>query len=484
MKTVTRFAPSPTGYLHIGGLRTALYCYLYAKHNEGKYILRIEDTDQNRYVEGSVENLINSLSTCGIINDEGPKLDEDNNVIQVGESGPYFQSQRLEIYKKYLDKLIEEGNAYYCFCSKDRLDALRKEQVEKNLTPKYDGKCKDIPLEEAKKRVESGEEYVIRLKLPKNKDVVFEDIIRGEVSINTDDIDEQVLLKADGFPTYHFAVVIDDHFMGVNCVIRGEEWLVSTPKHIILYDYLEFDKPKFAHLPSVLNKNKKKLSKRHDSVAVEDFLQKGYLPEALVNYIAMLGWSSKEGKDIMLMEELISEFDLKDVNKAGAVFDIEKLNWVNSHYIKEMDSESLLKVTKPFVQREVDDKTLKMILELVKEKMEYLSQINELIDEIYMEADFENFGEEEKEVMRIETNLVLFEKMLKLLSELEDVTQENVFGCIKAIQKGEKIKGKALYMPIRIAINGVMHGSDLAGIIAILGKDESIRRLKKAMEQI
>ena len=237
-------------------------------------------------------------------------------------------------------------------------------------------------------------------------------------------------------------------------------------------------------MSQILNKNKKKLSKRHDSVAVEDFLQKGYLPEALVNYIAMLGWSSKEGKDIMSMEELISEFDLKDVNKAGAVFDIEKLNWVNSHYIKEMDSESLLKVTKPFVQREVDDKTLKMILELVKEKMEYLSQINELIDEIYMEADFENFGEEEKEVMRIETNLVLFEKMLKLLSELEDVTQENVFGCIKAIQKGEKIKGKALYMPIRIAINGVMHGSDLAGIIAILGKDESIRRLKKAIEQI
>ena len=484
MKTVTRFAPSPTGYLHIGGLRTALYCYLYARHNGGKYILRIEDTDQNRYVEGSVENLINSLLTCGIINDEGPKLNEKNEVIQVGESGPYFQSQRLEIYKKYLDKLLEEGKAYYCFCSKERLESLRKEQMENNLTPKYDGKCRDISLTDARKRVANGEEYVIRLKLPEDKDIIFEDVIRGEVSINTADIDEQVLLKADGFPTYHFAVVIDDHFMGVNCVIRGEEWLVSTPKHIILYDYLGFDKPKFAHLPSVLNKNKKKLSKRHDSVAVEDFLQKRYLPEALVNYIAMLGWSSKEGKDIMSMEELIEEFDLKDVNKAGAVFDIEKLNWVNSHYIKEMDSEELLKRVKPFVKRDTDDETLKMILDLVKEKMEYLSQINELIDEIYMEAQFDNFGEEEKEVMEIETNSVLFEKMVTLLSELEDVTQENVFKCIKSIQKSEKIKGKALYMPIRIAINGVMHGSDLAGIIAILGKDEAVRRLKEAMKQI
>ena len=293
MEVRTRFAPSPTGYLHIGSLRTALYCYLWAKNQNGSYIIRIEDTDQKRYVEGSVENLITSLETCHIIHDEGPII-EDGMIQEIGDYGPYFQSDRLDIYKKYIDILLEKGFAYYCFCTKERLDELREEQKEQGLTPKYDSKCANLSKEEVKEYLAENVPYVIRMKLPKNTEVAFDDLVYGHISINTDDIDEQVLIKADGFPTYHFAVVVDDHEMEISHVIRGEEWLVSTPKHLLLYQAFGWDPPQFAHLPTVLNKNKKKLSKRDGSAAVEDFLKLGYLPEALINYITLLGWSDPE----------------------------------------------------------------------------------------------------------------------------------------------------------------------------------------------
>src|SRR5690625_4374730 len=284
-----RFAPSPTGYLHIGGLRTALYNYLFAQHNNGKFILRIEDTDQTRYVEGAIENLVESLQWAGIKYDEGVFL-ENNKLVQKGDYGHYIQSERLDIYRKYVDQLIESGDAYYCFCSKERLDAVREEQKIKGLIPKYDGFCRSLTLDEAKKRIANGEEHVVRLKLPPSRDIKFNDLVRGDIVINTDDIDDQVLLKSDGYPTYHMAVVVDDHLMKITHIVRGEEWLSSTPKHVYLYEVFGWEKPTYVHLPTVLNKDRKKLSKRHGDVSVDDFREKGYLPEGLVNYLALVGW--------------------------------------------------------------------------------------------------------------------------------------------------------------------------------------------------
>ena len=489
MNIRTRFAPSPTGFLHIGGLRTALYCYLWAKHNDGDYLLRIEDTDRTRYVEGSVENLINALNFCGVKHDEGPRLKEGK-VVEVGEKGPYFQSYRLDIYKKYINKLLDEGKAYYCFCDKDRLETLREEQIKNKQTPKYDGKCKNLSRKEAEEKIKNGESYVIRMALPEDEDITFEDEVRGKVTINTKDVDEQVLIKADGFPTYHFAVVVDDHLMDVNYVIRGEEWLVSTPKHIILYNYLGWEPPKFAHLPTVLNKNKKKLSKRHDSVAVEDFIQKGYLPEALINYIALLGWSDPNDREILSMEELIKDFDISRVTKAGAVFDTEKLNWVNSHYIKEKSNEELIALIKPYLLNEklIDDSTSEKILiyivEAIKDKLNYFEESIELTKELFLKADLNVLDDNAKEIMDMETNETLFSNLISLFEKEDSLTPEIVGKSLKSIQKEFKIKGKALYMPTRIAISGIMHGADLTYILSILGKDEVISRLKTAIEFI
>ena len=323
-----RFAPSPTGYLHIGGLRTALYNYLFAKNNHGKMLLRIEDTDQSRLVEGAIEGLIHSMNWAEIYHDEGPFI-EEGQIKQKGDNGPYIQSQRLEIYNQYIKQLLDNGWAYHCFCSKERLDELREEQSRKGQTPKYDGHCRDLTKEKVQEKIEAGMEYVIRLKLPENRLVAFDDIVRGHIVVNTEDLDDQVLIKSDGYPTYHFAVIVDDHLMGITHVIRGEEWLPSTPKHVLLYEAFGWEAPKFVHLPNILNRDRKKLSKRHGDVAVEDFIRKGYLPEALINFIALLGWSPGIDQEIFSMDELIELFDLKRVNKSGAIFDINKLNWMN-----------------------------------------------------------------------------------------------------------------------------------------------------------
>ena len=316
-----RFAPSPTGYLHIGGLRTALYNYLYAKQKGGKFLLRIEDTDRTRYVEGAIENLIHELKWAGVEADEGVCLDENGKITEVGECGPYIQSERVEkgIYNKYAEELIEKGYAYYCFCSKERLDDVKNQQKADGKIPRYDGLCRGVSIEDAKKRIANGESYVIRLKLPENRDIVFEDVIKGRITINTNDMDDQVLIKADGFPTYHFAVVVDDHLMGITHIVRGDEWISSTPKHIYLYEALGFEKPIFVHLPTVLNKSGKKLSKRNDDASVEDFRLKGYLPEALINYLALVGWSPESNEEILSLDEMIKQFSFDRVSKSGGV---------------------------------------------------------------------------------------------------------------------------------------------------------------------
>src|SRR3989344_2637925 len=294
----TRFAPSPTGYLHVGGLRTALYSYLFAKKNKGKFLLRIEDTDRERFVEGSVAGILNSLYWAGIAPDEGNVIGKNGKVGEVGKNGPYTQSERLPIYKEYADKLLADGNAYYCFCTSAHLEKLREEQQAKKLPSSYDGRCLSINPEAAKKRMLSGEKCVVRLKMPKSGETIFTDLIRGEVRFRNEFVDDQVLIKSDGYPTYHLAVVVDDHLMEITHIIRGEEWISSVPKHLQLYKYFGWDVPQMAHLPLLLNSDKSKLSKRQGDVAVGDYIQKGYLPEALINFVAFLGWNPGDDREL------------------------------------------------------------------------------------------------------------------------------------------------------------------------------------------
>lgn len=488
-----RFAPSPTGYVHVGSLRTALYNYLYAKKNQGDFLLRLEDTDRTRLVDGAVENLLTALTQTGVRPDEG-LVAFDGAPVQKGECGPYIQSERLPIYQEYIQKLLDEGKAYYCFCSKERLDSLREAQKAAGETPRYDGYCRDLSRAEVQKRLEAGESYVIRLKLPENTGIAFDDVVRGHIEINTADLDDQVLIKADGFPTYHFAVVVDDHLMGITHVIRGEEWLPSTPKHVYLYQCFGWDIPTFVHLPNILNADHKKLSKRQGDVAVGDFLAKGYLPEALVNFLALLGWSPEDDREIFSMAELVEAFDLSRINKSGAVFDRDKLNWLNSQYIRALSSDRLTDECIPWLlkagiisEEDVTNRRewIMEIAEVLRERLEYFAQVPEEAGLIF-NRDFEIIDPEMKEILAAETNPVLWQALVEKLSETENLDAETAQGILKAIQKehkAEKIKGKMLYMPTRIMLTGQMHGPDLAKIMSVLGKEALLERLDRFSNQ-
>lgn len=475
-----RFAPSPTGDVHVGSLRTALYNYLYAKQSGGDFILRLEDTDRTRLVESAVPTLLNALYTTGVYPDEGLIL-EDGEARQTGEYGPYIQSERLPIYKEYIKKLLDSGDAYYCFCSKERLDDLREKQRAAGETPRYDGHCRDLTPEEVKERIENGEEYVIRLKLPEDKTITFNDKIRGEIKINTDELDDQVLIKADGYPTYHFAVVVDDHEMGVTHVIRGEEWLSSTPKHVYLYDCFGWEAPEYVHLPNITNSEHKKLSKREGDVSVEAFLEKGYLPEALINYLALLGWSPKDNREIFSLEELIERFSLDDLSHSNAVFDIEKLNWMNSEYIKKMDITELTERLNDYLK---DYTVTPALAALLQERISNFSEAPAEIEAIYS-SDFEFTEPEVLEILEDERVPILINALIEKIENTEELSSESAQKILKEIQKENKehkIKGKMLYMPTRIVLTGQMHGPDLTGIMEVLGKEEVLKRLKKAKE--
>lgn len=490
-KVRVRFAPSPTGFLHIGGLRTALYNYLFAKHNNGDFILRIEDTDRTRYVEGAIENLIQSLKWAGIEVDEGVILNEEGKLTEKGQCGPYIQSNRLDIYKKYVDKLIESGHAYYCFCSKERLDNLREEQRIKGQVPKYDGRCRSIPIEEAKRRIANGEEYVVRLKLPRNRFIKFHDLVRGDVTINTDEIDDQVLMKSDGFPTYHMAVVVDDHLMKITHVVRGEEWLASTPKHVFLYEALGWEAPEFVHLPTVLNKNHKKLSKREGDVSVEDFKKRGYLPEGLINYLALVGWSPEDDEEIMTLKDLIPKFSFDRVVKSGGIFDVDKLNWVNSHYMKDYDLEKLCQLEKPYMvesglmtEEEIDNnfEWFKILVETVRDGLDKLEDLPKAVQFLF--GDLNVKEESALEELKKDHVLQLIDQFIEELNSLEEVDDEFSRTVMKKIQKATGIKGKDLYMPVRAAISGNVHGPELNNIILLLGKEKLLKRLNSSKKYL
>lgn len=486
-----RFAPSPTGYLHIGGLRTALYNYLFAKKNNGKFILRIEDTDQTRFVEGAIENLINSLNWAGIAYDEGVFI-ENGEIVEKGDYGPYIQSKRLEIYKKFVDELIEKGHAYYCFCTKERLDKVREEQKISGQIPRYDGFCRNISLEEAKKRIENGEEYVVRLKLPHNRDIDFYDMVRGNITINTSDMDDQVLLKSDGYPTYHLAVVVDDHLMGITHIVRGEEWLPSTPKHVYLYEAYGWEKPTYVHLPTVLNKDRKKLSKRQGDVSVEDFRNKGYLPEALVNYLALVGWSPEDNEEIMSLEDMVEKFSFERVSKTGGIFDIDKLNWINGHYIRNSSTERIRELAIPYLIKEnlIDDECahentqwLDCLVETLKESISTISEIPQKAKFIFSEE----IEIEEKlfnEFLNNDNTKILMSAIIEEITNIDEFDLEEAKTFMKKIQQKTGIKGKNLFMPTRVALTGSEHGPELVNILYLLGKDKIIKRARKVIEKL
>lgn len=490
MEPRLRFAPSPTGSVHIGSLRTALYNFLYAKQQNGTYLIRVEDTDQTRLVEGAVEGMIRAMTWAGIDHQEGPFVDPTNHAIfEKGQYGPYVQSNRLDIYQKHANDLIESGHAYYCFCSKERLDNVREQQKELGLTPKYDGFCKHLSREEVAEKLNGNEPHVVRLKLPENRIIAFDDLIKGPIAVNTNDIDDQVLMKTDGFPTYHMAVVIDDHYMKITHVVRGDEWLISTPKHIYLYEAFGWDPPKFVHLPVILGQSKKKLSKREGDVAVEDFIRKGYLPEALVNYIALVGWSPEDGEEIMSMDTLVKTFSFERVSKSSGVFDVEKLNWMNNHYIKHYDLDALTHLCKAhlihagYVTSETFDsqfETSKRIIDLLRERLNRLDELS-LYYDLLFKHHFDLEDQEAKEVIEGEHVKALLTLFKEKISVLDPLTAEGVKLVLKDIQKETGYKGKQLFMPVRVGVTGQVHGPDIAVLIDIIGKENTVTRLNHCL---
>jgi glutamyl-tRNA synthetase len=492
----TRFAPSPTGFLHVGNLRTALYSYLFAKQNGGKFLLRIEDTDRERFVEGGLEAILKSLYWTKIVPDEGVVLTENNKITQVGNNGPYIQSERLDIYKKYIEELIKIGGAYRCFCTKERLDEVKKTQQANNQPTGYDGCCRNLSAEEIKLKLDAKEKHVIRMKMPKTGETVFKDLIRGEVSFRNELIDDQVILKSDGFPTYHFAVVIDDHLMEITHIIRGEEWISSVPKHIQLYNYFGWQIPQMAHLPLFLNADKSKLSKRQGDVSVGDYINKGYLPEAMINFMAMLGWNPGNDCELFSLEELVKEFKIENVSKAGAVFNLEKLNWFNQQYIKMMDLTELTLKSLPFLENNnlVNEKLdvnnekfewIKKIITLEKERISTLSELPEAVKFIFKLPDFET-----KLLIWKKSTLEITKNNLQKLEECLKAIGADDWNLAKLSERvGEWIKennltnGEVLW-PMRVALSGQQNSPGPYEIADVLGKDESLTRIKKAISKI
>ncbi len=476
----TRFAPSPTGFLHVGGLRTALYNYLLAKKGNGDFILRIEDTDQSRKVEGAMENLIDTLHWAGVEFDEGPGKE--------GSFGPYIQSQRLSLYQRYAHQLTEEDKAYYCFCTPERLEEVRRKQIAAKISASYDRHCRALTKEEAEKRRKAGEPFVIRMKVPLEGELTFTDIIRGEVTIAHKILDDQVILKSDGYPTYHLAVVVDDHLMKISHVIRGEEWLPSTPKHVLLYKYFGWEIPQFAHLPLLLNPDKSKLSKRQGDVAVEDYRLKGYLKEALVNFVAFLGWNPGDEREIFSLEELIREFSLERVGKSGAVFNTEKLEWMNfEHLRRKPDAEVLCMVKEKLTLSEFNtthfsDAYLLSVISAMRERVTFVKDFIEK-SPYFFQAPLHYDADTVKKRWQKDSPSYL-KKLAEEFSALENPTKESYETALHRTAELLHIKNSDLIHPLRLAVSGMGAGPGLYDIIVILGKDETVRRMNSAIERV
>jgi len=472
--TRVRFAPSPTGYLHIGGLRTALYDYLFARATGGKFILRIEDTDRNRLVEDATDKLIQSLLRMGIELDEGPGIG--------GDYGPYIQSERLKLYHREAQRLVESGHAYYCFCSSQTLAEMREQQQQNGEFVKYDRRCSHLSLEVVKEKLASGESHVLRLRMPDERKFRFNDLIRGDVEMDSSQSDDQVIIKSDGFPTYHLAAVVDDHYMKISHVIRGEEWLSSTPKHIWLYECLGWDAPLWVHLPLILNTDRSKLSKRMNDVSVDSYLEKGYLKEALINFIALLGWHSADDREIYSLDELCDVFSLDRVSKAGAVFDLTKLDWMNGQYLRQMDLDHLIDRAMPFFESkgyslDHSDRS-RLMLSTARERSTLLPELVEYCEMFLKNSKLEG---SDLETINAESSQAVLKSLLRSFDAIDPKDADELNSIISQIQIELSVKGKLLYTPIRLALIRQAHGPDIFSIYAILGREEALKRLQSSI---
>ena len=470
----TRFAPSPTGFLHVGGLRTALYSFLFAKKNHGQFVLRIEDTDQSRLVEQATNKLIAALNWAGLTYDEGPQVG--------GDFGPYIQSERLAIYQNHIQQLIIQEQAYYCFCSPERLEQVRARKIAAKLPPAYDRTCRNLDRNNVNEKISAGEKFVIRMKVPLTGESIFTDLVRGTVKIDYKNIDDQVLLKSDGFPTYHLAVVVDDHLMQISHVIRGEEWLSSTPKHLLLYNYFGWQAPIFAHIPLLLNPDKSKLSKRQGDVAVEDYIKLGYTKEALVNFIALLGWNPGDNREIFNLDELVQEFSLERVGKSGAIFNIEKLRWLNHKWLTSYAPAKLRELVLPFLS-----KTYPQAQDL---KPEILDKLLKLIQkELITLADSPNlvafyFAAPNNQDQTVFENLKHFNQVISTIKSNLPITDlETFLPNLKQELKAAQIHLSELFPVLRYALTGKLEGFGIQDLIEILGLQESNLRLENFIKQ-
>lgn len=487
MSVVTRFAPSPTGYLHIGGLRTALYAFLFARKMGGKMLLRIEDTDQTRFVEGALENLIRTLSICGISYDEGPVLTSGGGVEQKGDHGPYIQSERLPTYQHAARQLVEAGHAYYCFCTKERLTKLREQQQIAKTMAKYDRHCLHLSKEEREARRAKGESCVVRLHVPEGS-TTFVDMIRGAITFQHSEVDDQVLLKSDGFPTYHLAVVVDDHDMEVTHVIRGEEWLSSTPKHIMLYHMFGWDVPHMAHLPLILNPDRSKLSKRQGDVAVEDFIGKGYLPEALVNFVALIGWNPSGDQEIYSLAELMEQFDITKVNKGGGVFNREKLDWMNSQYIRRLSQEELIHRLEPFLPKAAPAKEL--LERIVKVEQERLVTLQDIEARLRVYTELPTWPEKQILVWKKSTPEETVQVLKDLLHYVQNL-EASAFASVQLLEETTKAHIAAMgwqvgttLWPMRVALSGEAVSPSPFELAYVFQKTGTLERLQAALTRL
>ena len=479
-KIRTRFAPSPTGYMHIGNLRTALYAYLLTKHEGGDFILRIEDTDQERYVDGAVDVIYKTMKDTGLIHDEGPDVG--------GNYGPYIQSERRGLYKEYAEKLVELGGAYYCFCDKDRLDKLKEAQAAKGITPKYDGYCKGLSKEEIKEKIDAGIPYVIRQKIDPHGKTTFHDEIFGDITVENAILDENVLLKSDGLPTYNFANVIDDHLMNITHVIRGNEYLSSTPKYNLIYEAFGWEIPKYIHVSPVMKDSGKKLSKRDGDASYEDFLAKGYLKEAIVNYVALLGWSPGGEQEIFTMDELIENFSVHGISKSPAIFDEKKLAWMNGEYIRKMSYEDFSEIAMPYIKEAVKSETadLDAICALLHSRVEKFTDIAEQLTFVDELPQYDNeLYTHKKMKTNPENSLDSLKTTLPVLEAIDDWNMDNIHNALFKLIEEKEVKNGIILWPLRVALSGLPFtpggGVDLA---VILGKDETIKRVKKGIDQL
>ena len=481
MTTVkTRFAPSPTGRMHVGNLRTALYAYLVAKHADGKFMLRIEDTDQERFMEGALDIIYRTLDQTGLIPDEGPDKD--------GGVGPYVQSERTAqgIYMKYAKQLIDQGDAYYCFCTKERLDSLRTTVAGKEIAI-YDKHCLHLSKEEIEANLAAGKPYVIRMNMPTEGTTTFHDELYGDITVNNNELDDMILIKSDGYPTYNFANVVDDHLMGITHVVRGNEYLSSAPKYNRLYEAFGWEVPVYSHCPLITNEEHQKLSKRSGHSSYEDLLDQGFLTEAIVNFVALLGWSPAGDNELFTLEELVKEFDYHRISKSPAVFDMVKLKWMNGEYMKKMDDEKFYEMALPYIRQVITkDLDLHKIAAMVKTRIEVFPDIPGHIDffEKMPEYDVSMYRHKKMKTTE-ESSLALLQEVLPLLEAQEDYSNDALFAMLSAYGKEKGYKTGFVMWPIRTALSGKqMTPAGATEILEVLGKEESLTRLQAAIDKL